>query len=242
MTTFSQLIDEMVQELLRPDLRATIVAYANQTIREVHSQRRSSEPILFASNREEIEWVVPVGMGGDAAPATWAIPSIARFQRLEAAYAIGRSAYFLEKKPARIHGDFPDPDNRYYWYRSGPVIAFGDRRLTSLEGERFQLSYFLFPRLLKYYPPSERPAVYDVETESFTYLAGIDTPEAQADAEEKSTNWVLLRWGEAVVKQGIRAKVYVRLGDDARSKTTYSLYESMREQMNASEMWQQNAA
>lgn len=233
MTTFSQLVDDMTTEHVRPDLRTSIAAYANQTIREVHAGRNNSAPILFGSNRYEAEWTV-VGN-----PSLWTIPHVSRFQRLEAVYLVEAGVYAQERSPDRVYKDY-SPENRYYWYRTGAQIAIGDRSSQSLVGTTVRFSYFLFPKQLKYYAANARPAVFDVETEGFTYAAGYEvSDESRAQAEELSTNWILLRWGEAVIKQGVRAKVFARLGEE-RARIAYSSFESMREQLHAAEQWQQN--
>lgn len=232
MTTFSQLVDEMTIELIRPDLLDTITSYVNQTIRELHARRADSSPILFASNRIEAEWTVA------ASPAVWPVPSVTRFQTMEAAYCEALDAVFKPRNPGRINEEQFAPSNRFYRYRTGPAFAFGDRARLSLIGHTIKLSYFEFPRLLKYYEPAARPAIWDMETESFAYADAYDsTAELRATAELLTTNWILLRWGESVVKQGVRAKVFARLGEQERSKTSYSAFEAMREAMNGNEGW-----
>lgn len=229
MTTFSQLIDEMVAEHLRPDLRIAITSYANQTIRELHSRKGNSEPILFGENRNEVEFTFP------SAPAIWPIPSTTRFQRLETAYSPVRGVYYVERSLSRV---YKENENPFCWYRSGPNFVFSMAEAS----EVMKISYFMFPRFLTYYATADRPATWDAESETFSYHADYTaTAELQAEAESLTTNWILLRWGEAVVKQGIRAKVFSRLGDGDRARMSYSAFESMREQMNASEEWQQNA-
>lgn len=235
MSTFSQIVDEMVAEHIRPDLRASIVAYTNQTIRELHGRRNDGSPILFTGNRVEELWAV------DATPALWPIPSVARFQRLETAFMVERGQYAFERSLSRVYEESQNADTRYYWYRSGAFVAFGDRMGSLSTDDSIKLSYFMFPPLLKYYAEGSRPATFDVETEEFTYHADYDvSDETRAEAEAKSTNWILLRWGEAVVKQGIRSKIYSRMGEIERGRLAYSHFESMREQMLTSETWQQN--
>lgn len=36
-----------------------------------------------------------------------------------------------------------------------------------------------------------------------------------------------MRWQE-VIEEGLRAKIYKRVGDDQRARTSYSLYQSLR--------------
>lgn len=227
MTTFSQLIDEMVLELLRPDLRTSITAYANSTIRELHAKPGNSAPILFGENRYEAEFSPLV------VPAVWPIPSMPRFQRLEIAYEPVKGVYYTERALTRINDTSPNP---YWWYRTGSNIAFSNLEV----GETIDLAYFMFPRLLSYYAVPDRPATWDSTTEQFTYHAAYNgTPELQATARDLTINWILSRWGELAVKQGIRSKVWARL-DDNRARIAYSAFEAMREQLQAAEEWKQN--
>lgn len=228
MTTFSQLIDDVVLEHLRPDLLVTITSYANQTIRELHSKPRDSAPLLFHSNRVELEYTTV------AEPAVWEIPNVTRFQRLETAYLPVIGEYVRERSLSKLN----DYDNyvKYAWYRSGPTIAF----TNLVTGTEVQLAYFEFPRNLPYIAPASRTVTWSELTESFSFT-GTPTDEQKETILALNTNWIIERWGEAVVKQGIRSKVFARLGDADRSRMAYSQYESMREQMQASELWQQNA-
>lgn len=231
MTTFSQLVDEITTELVRPDMRDSIVGYANATIRELHSRKGNSEPILFGENRIEDEFEVL------ALPALWPIPSAPRFQRLETIYDPIMNRYWTERALSKLYDPHIYP---FWWYRTGPNFAITNVTV----GQILNLAWFEFPRLLTYYPeatPQVRPAVYDPAADSYTYAAAYDvSDETRENARNLSTNWILLRWGELVVKAGIRAKVYSRMGDVDRSRIHYSAFETIREQMNASEEWQQN--
>lgn len=228
MTTFSQLVDEIVTEHLRPDLLVTVTSYANQTIRELHSKSKDSSPILFHSNRVEEEWTTT------AEPAVWTIPNVARFQRLETAFIPLIGEYIVERSLSKLN-DFNNYI-KYAWYRSGPTIAF----TNLLTGTVVRLAYFTFPKNLVYYTTANRLVTWNPETEAYTYT-GAPTDEEKAERLENATNWILERWGESTVKQGVRSKIFARLGDPERSRMAYSQYESMREQMHSSEMWQQNA-
>lgn len=228
MTTFSQLVDEITLELLRPDLRVSIAAYLNSTIREIHAVGNTGLPILFSENRLEVEFS-PLTV-----PAVWPIPSTPRFQRLEVAYESVKGVYYKERALTRINDASMEP---YWWYRTGSNIAFSNLEV----GETVELAYFEFPRLLTYYAAAARPATWSSETETFTYLPAYDVDETtRENARNLSTNWLLLRWGELALKQGIRSKVWSRLGDMDRARIAYSAFEAMRVQLIASEEWKQN--
>lgn len=53
MTTLSQLVDDLLVELVRPDMRSMLVDYANQTVREMHFRPATNAPVLFDANRYE---------------------------------------------------------------------------------------------------------------------------------------------------------------------------------------------
>ncbi len=227
MSTFSQIVDDMLAEHLRPDMRMTVVAYLNQTIRELHSVRNTSVPILYDSNRHE------AALSVDAEPYLWVIPSVPRFQKLDTVWYSLRGVYSEQRHLSVAHRLDVRIDPDVYWYRTGNQIAFSGVAL----GEEIQLSYFMFPRALVYYQLSDRPATWNVESESFSYNESYDIDdETRAQAEELVTNWLLLRWAE-VIKEGVRAKIFKRLGDEIRARLAYSAYEAFREQVHTSEAW-----
>lgn len=229
MTTFSQTIDELVREHVRPDLRPTIVAYLNQTIRELHSDSNSGAPLLFDANRKEAEWTVP------SDPASWPVPSVARFQQFETAYYVGPGVYALKRHPSRAFERGIDNEEPY-WYRAGAYVIFSGIK----KDQKIKMTYFEFPPVLVYYESAQRPAVYDVETDGYTYLPSYDIDETtRENARNLTDNWLLNRWPE-VVKQGCRAKIFSRLGEETRAKMSYSLYESQRQGLKASESFVMN--
>jgi hypothetical protein len=228
MTTFSQMVDELVLEHLRPDLKTSICAYLNQTIREVHSDKNGI-PILFNSNRNELDYTVTV------LPVVWPIPSVPRFQKLDTAYYPESGRYAKERALSRAYDNGVGSDDAY-WYRSGQNIVFNG----VLVGNHIYLAWFEFPRQLLYYAVADRPATYDVENDSYTYLPAYDVDATtREDAVNKTDNWLLTRWPE-MMKQGVRSKIFSRLGEDVRAKTNYSLYESQRAGLIGSEQYNLN--
>lgn len=238
MSTFSQMVDELAAEHLRPDMRTRgdIQEYLNQTIRELHQKRAvngANMDILFESNRVEFEWTVPSPL-----PAVWDIPSVPRFQRLETVYYKELGVYSKKRHPSRAFQNgllSQDP----YWYRSGAGIVFSGIDI----GLTVKMSYFLFPPRLKYYAdatPQIRPAVYDYEADSYLYATAYDVDDdSRQAARDLSTNWILLRW-HAVVKEGVRAKIFKRQGEIERAKLCFSAFESLREGMHSSEAFEEN--
>lgn len=226
MTTFSQLVDEMVSETKRHDLVSEISRYLNQTIRELHFSTDRNAIIFFPENFYE-ELLTPDVESG----YTWEIPIPTHFQKmLGVKYSSvldrdGNPVWAAETTPGR-HLNQMD----YYYYRVGGTFVFSGYGGV---GSSIAIGYYEFPRGLKYKTAAARPATYDLES-GWSYADDINTPELEAAARLLTTNWLLMRWPE-VVAEGVRAKVYKRLSDTERARTSYSLYGSLRQGLWTSE-------
>lgn len=232
MITFSQLVDEMVIETRRPDLRTEIGTYLNQTLREVHFEPSRGNAVFYNENRKEAEITATSDSG-----ETWDTPNITIFQGMEAvrfpnAY-VGRMEYAQERRPGPSLLTIP-----YFYYRAGPTFVFGGTIGYGGVGAKIQLSYFEYPIALKYKESGAREATYDIES-GWTYYT-VDTvnygstDELKATAQARVSNWLLLRWAD-VLREGLRAKVYKRLSDQLRAQTSYSLYSQLRQGLYTSE-------
>lgn len=233
MTTFSQLVDDMVVETRRPDLRNEIATYLNQTVREVHFEPSRGNVVHYRENRRDLQLTAASESG-----EVWAIPNPATFQGVEtvryASHYLGRMEYAKEVNPGP--GIASEP---FYFYRAGGSVVFGGTIGYGGIGGIIQMSYFEYPRALKYRAAGSREATYDADG-GWTYhtVDAVDygsTPELQITAQERVTNWLLLRWAD-VIREGLRAKVYKRLSDDVRQRTSYSLYQQLRQGLYTSEV------
>lgn len=219
MFTFSQLVDEMVSETKRPDLVSEIARYLNQTVRELHFTEDRNAMILYADNFRESLLTADAESGFQ-----WEIPDPTTFQKLEVVKLSNvwdddsNNVYSTPTTPGRhLNG------MNYYHYRVGSTFVFsGYGGLDANLG----IGWYEFPRSLKYRAVAARPASYDIDS-GWTYADGVNTDELQAAARELVTNWLILRWND-VVAEGLRAKVYKRVSDDSRARTSYSLYQSLR--------------
>lgn len=226
MFTFSQLVDEMVSETKRPDLISEIARYVNQTVREVHFDPTRGGAIFYDDNFREAQ----VTATSDSTQ-TWEIESPTTFQKMAAVgfpnqwNRDGQAIWAVETTPGRHLNAIEN-----YYYRSGNTFVFAG---FGSPGSKINLGWYEFPRSLKYKQPAARPASYDPE-EGWTYAAGVDTPELQEAARLVTTNWLLLRWSD-IMAEGIRAKLYKRLSDTERARTSYSLYQSLRQGLWTSE-------
>lgn len=216
MTTFSQMIDELAIELLRPDLKVTMEAYANQTMREMHSRTDTRNGIFFDENRKEVQFMVV-----DANPCLWSIPVVQRFQGLEAAYCPDVDVYFMTRTPSRAFKVTDVPFAEYYMYRTGPQFAFNGIQA----GMNLKLSYFEYVPNLYYKMPANRVVTFSKDLDAYVRTSGGGTPTDSEMASE--TNWMLQRW-DSVIREGVRAKIYKRLSDDSRMRTAYSAYNDGR--------------
>jgi len=217
MTTFSQLVDDIAfNEFNRPHMRTLVASFLNQTIRDVHSRKSSRSTVKFGENLRETEFVVT------EEPAIWAIPSIPNFQILEAFYLPSVGQYLTERLPSNALGQSDNPLDRYYWYRTGSAFALGGVCLN----QTVRVAYYQYPRSLAYFEKGFRLTEWDEFNQVFTFNG--------TAALEQSTNWLIRRYSEQL-KEGVREKMYLRLGDDTRIQVAWSRFEALRGQIHLSE-------
>lgn len=232
MTTFSQLIDEIVAETRRPDLLREAVRYLNQTIREIHQEPSGSNTVYYAENLREIQIQATVESGH-----VWDAPNPSVHQgvtavRFDDAHRRENINYYHSTLEEDIYATHQRPGpgfgREYFaYYRGGSRYVFGGKIGYGGIGARITIAYFEFPRDLKYMPPDERPAVFDsYDGWLYTDAANV-SDETRLAAREQTSNWLTLRW-ESTLMEGLRAKIYKRLSDTERARTSYSLYESLR--------------
>lgn len=219
MTTFSQMVDKIVAETLRPDLKNEIGTYLNQTIREVHANPKTNASVKYRDNYKEIALTSNVAEG-----FYWDIPKPSVFQGIcateySAVWVDGLNPWAVETRPGPAM-----QRNLYGYYRAGSRVFFrnyGGNQAT------IKQSWFEFPPSLNYYELASRPAQYS-DADGWTYSGAWGaTPESQAAAQELVSNWILLRWA-VVLEEGLRAKVYKRISDTERAALSYSMYSSQR--------------
>lgn len=227
MTTFSQLVDEMVKETRRPDMIAEIARYCNQTVRELHFDSQANAVLLFADNFREARLVASTEDGFG-----WDIPNPQRWQKMLAVRYDGvcdsnGSVYARPTTPGRhLRGQ------TRYFYQMGQQFVFSGYGGINAP---ISIGYYEYPSSLVFKKPADRLVKWNMESEEFEYDVSLTTPEAQAAALSRETNWVLTRWSD-VVAEGVRAKVYKSRSDTERARTSYSLYMSLRQGMWTSEI------
>jgi hypothetical protein len=229
MTTFSQIVDEVAKELIRPDIINMLPGFLNQVMRESHNHAQTKLPVLFNDNRNESEIIIDAVQENGS--FLWAIPDVARFQRMESIYYVSNRMYALHRDPTMaMRPVTANLQDKFYWYRSGPAIAmFGAGRT----GAKILVSWFKYTRSLTYYALGEsRPLSYNRETD--TYVQPDSATENLADALNKTTNWLIQRH-EEMLKSGLRAKAYTRMDDLNRARSNYSIFMSMLEAVQETE-------
>lgn len=190
-----------------------VVSYVNQTIRELHFHPSNNGAVLYRENLREVLLTANVGTGFG-----WDIPDPLTFQAMQAVRYDSRGKYAREATPSRALAEMDS-----YFYRAGSRYSFADFGGINAT---ISLAYYEYPRPLAYRPAGSRPATFGVES-GWTYAPSVNTPELQAAARLMTSNWLLMRWAD-VVAEGVRAKVYKRVSDTERARTSYSLYQSLR--------------
>lgn len=222
MTTFSQLVDELTKELVRPDLKSLIASSINQTIREAHTGDKGQR-YLFSSNRVESLLTVPDGSQG---VYNWLIPNARLWQKLDSIYYTRTGVYPIEGGPKRVH-DFNA--NCAVWYRSGDYICM---KGYGSDGDEIQVSLFYYPAALKYHDSNTALATFDLE-DGWKYAASVD-PSTYDSIQALYSNWILMRWTD-YVREGCRTKIFRRLGDQVRGTMSYSAWQDGRRQLQQQE-------
>jgi hypothetical protein len=227
MFTFSQMVDEIISEVKRPDLISEICRYVNQTIRECHFSTDRQAAIFFKENFNELLLTATSESG-----QTWEVPNPTTFQKMAGVKFItqldsaGFGIWANETVPGRHLNGL-----EHYFYQVGGSFVFSGYGGV---GAQIGLGYFAFPPSLKYKAEAVRPATYDAES-GWAYNPAITTDEDKEAARLVSTNWLLMRWSD-VVSEGVRAKVFKRVSDTERARNCYSLYGQLRQGLMTSDL------
>lgn len=227
MFTFSQMVDEIVSEVKRPDLTSEIARYVNQTIRECHFSTDRQAAIFYRDNFNEVLLTATVEEG-----FSWTLPNPTTFQKMAGVKYPGQ--YDLSGNEIWAESTTPGrhlSGKTNFFYQVGGEFVFSG--YGGINGS-IALGYFAFPPSLKYYSEATRPAWYDVET-GWEYNDAIITDEDKEAARLVVTNWLLLRWSD-VVSEGVRAKLFKRVSDTERARNCYSLYGQLRQGLMTSEV------
>ena len=220
MTTFSQLVDQLVAETRRPDMGLDVRRYCNQTIRELHTDPETNKILFFADNFKQLQLTADVDNG-----FSWEMPNPANFQKLHIVGFAGvydgdgKSVFSTPTTPGRHLNTLTT-----YHYQAGNRFFFNGYGGIN---QQIALGYYELPQRLSYQEEDDRLVIWDEEAQVFDYDPSLTTDELREAALTMATNWILTRW-EDTVAEGLRAKVYKRVSDTERARTCYSMYQAMR--------------
>lgn len=216
---FSELIDEIVLLSKKANLREShIIPYLNATIRECQTKE------FFY--RDRIEITIPITTDGSF---IWDRPN--RIRNIEVVrYPFEEGYYEAPDNIPRIPPGRIKPESDYYYYGGPTYFVFRGVAINTT----ILMSYFEYSRRFKYYPdPALRPAVFDFETETWSYPTGSGTDAENEAKRDLVWHWLFDDWYE-MVKQGTLAKVYKDV-EDVRAPATYSMYRQLQNTFQASE-------
>lgn len=209
---FSELVDKIVTTSGRPDVTADIIDYTNTILRKIHGRA------LWDRNFKTIQISAP-DRGFHCNYIRWERPR--DFSVLRTIQTCGEYIQFT--RPGR-HLE----NATHYYYADGNefvIVAPGITEAT--------IGYYRKPARLKYYKPTERPAIFNCETERWQYLVPdsqgvyanrLETDEDEFVARRKVADWILHDYPDAV-RHGVLNLVYSQLGDD-QARSQFAIFNS----------------
>ena len=219
MPTYTEMVESLILESRRPDMRLVIAADLNSTIRDLHFRTVGGDggaPVRYSNNLVEDELTL-----AGSAPYMWDIPRPALFMAMEDVFCRNRNIHLELRSPKTIHRLSTDFTALAIYYRSGPAIVMGG----VYSGDSIAISYYEYLGGLRLKTPdaqvirsTETPGIYERISDS-----GVPT-EAELAAE---TNWLLDKY-DMVIREGVLSKLYRRINDLDRAKMSYSAFESGR--------------
>lgn len=213
---FSELVDKVIAVSRRTDLLIDVVSYMNASIREAHVSA------FFARDLVEDQLSV------SSSPFIWSPPrNLRTFRTVK--YSDGLFPQYMP--PGKRQRDL----SRFY-YMSGTSFVFAG----VTQDELIDVAYYQYPQRFNYYLEAARPAKWDNETETWTYLQGSNYVSALATAEQEETarnkvsNWLLQLWPD-IAYEGAYAKVLKRNGDE-RASSSFALFSAYKKDLIRGEL------
>lgn len=212
--TFSAAVDDVILRSGRPDRKPDIIAFVRVTIRELQALR------FFKNDRVEDS------LTADAATFVWDYPQEFRIIRTV------RYPYFDRQQnrlyPPEILPGKKQKDYTQFYYGGAGYYVFAGLAIADI----IDVAYYTFVKKLPYYTVATRPATFDLETDSWSYLTN-GTDAEKLTAREKTSNWLLFNYYDTVV-EGAMAKILKTVGDQ-RAVSSFALYKSYQMTLTASE-------
>lgn len=223
---FSELVDRVTSSLMtgNSDARkAEVTQYVNSVRRKIHM--RGS----YVRDRAEQS----VECSGASTTFTWPVPRNVR-NIVTAKYKFGRDGYGAY--PVLTTPSVKFDTQPYSVYRFGEYYTFNG----IFDGEVILLLLQLKSMPLRYYAENSRPAVYDRDTETWTYLdiagnyvATLGSEELDAAARAKVYDWVLDDYEDLVFYGAMNLAQKVQ--DNQRASNYYALYRDALTDMHQAE-------
>jgi len=212
--TFSSAVDDAIKRSGRPEKLNDLIAFVRTSIRECQVRN------YFRNDMIEDSLIAT----GDV--FIWNYPQefrMLRTVRYPFIDARGDRIYPPEILPGK------NQKNKTYYYYGGPgYYVFAGVAANSL----IDVSYYRNSRKLPYYAPEDRPAQFDLETNSWLYATASD-PDSKTIAREQVSNWLLFNYYDLIV-EGALSKLFNIIGDP-RSRPTYASYKSLQNDLIANE-------
>lgn len=215
--TFSAAVDDVLVRSGRPERRADAISYVRQTLRECQVYKK----VVFARDLIEDQLTATTD------PYIWDRPSelrILRTVKYSSQYDCrGQNIYPKFLRPGKIQ------ESEDYFYYGGPnYYAFKGVNVGGTIG----VGYYSYFKKLPYYAADARPAVFDLNTDSWTYLTATTDVEKEA-ARALVTNWLLFDWYDLIL-EGALAKILKTVNDE-RAPSTFALFKSLQKDLMAGE-------
>ena len=206
---FSEMIDQIIEETARRDRINLIVASANDILRHIHKSFDWDEDLAETS-------LTP--LPGEAMlpqPTMWKKDRLVRSIR---AIRLNGHCFAEEVRPGARQ-----ENRQHFWYQAGDCVA--------IRGgcSQIDIAYYRWNRHFQYYPLGKRPAVWDNEAQSWTfltptgYVATLGSVDDEATALSFVFDWPMdeLRY---IWYHGILARVYTAIGERDRAAPFYTLF------------------
>lgn len=224
MLTFSQIVDRVVARSGRPDRLQDAQDFVNQTIRDAHTSP-DNLAVLYPKNLVEDQLATTT-----SAPYIWTPP-----RNIQRMMTVRYPGVITPKYPTGVYPDFRQPgrgqiDVDYLYYRAGAYFAFAG---CGESGSTIDVAYYAYPQRLAYYAEALRPASFDLETQTWTYLSAVSEAD-QLAARELVSNWLIYDWYDYVM-EGSMSKMFKLVGDTERAATHYSAYQQLKKTLFSSE-------
>lgn len=217
---FSELVDTIVSRTNRIDFQDNIVAYLNETMRAIQNSALFSRDLV-----EDIVYDIAAqeNVSEPVNVYVWKRPiRMRQFRAVAYEDSIGNREFPPNIPPSEVQ-----KTHERYYYGSGDSIVFCD----SNGFNKIKVAYYQNLRQLNYFAIGSRPAVFDRDTETWTYLntdgeyvPTLNDEVVEQQARDKVSNWLLASYS-GVLSHGTCTKVFSVL-QDPRNVVEYSNFQS----------------